>query len=259
MDLKEYQLYVQSLEKHRHPWEVARAQVIQALLRPVLNAWQNQEKTVLDVGCGDGYFLHLLHQQWPAFSYVAVDSALDEDTCRWMRTTWAADHWQFYRELSQLPAPSQAADLLLLLDVLEHIEEDRAFLGTLAQRLRPGGCLLITVPAYQGLFTRHDTWLNHYRRYNLDQLTARAAEHNLTVLRGGYFFSGLVLPRLAGRLLEKAALAKRPPSGIGKWEHGQALCRLISTLLVWNGKFDILLQRNKIPWFGLSCFVLCQK
>ena len=257
MDIKEFQVYKDSAQSARHPWETARFQVIQNLLSPLLRSWQKTPKTILDVGCGDAYFLHRLHELWPNFSYNAVDSALTEDTCRMIRSSWgAAENWQFFRDLEHFPTK---ADLLLLLDVLEHIEEDEAFFNQVSSLLQPGGYTLLTVPAYQCLFSDHDRWLRHFRRYTLKPLHRMAAENGMKVIRSGYFFSGLVLPRSLSLGFEKLRCKKQDTAGIGKWEKGRILGRVLSLLLIWNGEFDIFIQNMKIPWFGLSCFILCQK
>jgi SAM-dependent methyltransferase len=102
-------------------------------------------------------------------------------------------------------------DVITLLDVLEHLDDDLGGLRELRSLLRPGGLLLLTVPAYRWLWSEHDVVLHHRRRYTRTQLieVLRAAE--LEVLRSSYYTS-LLLPlmaaqRLKGRLATRAARA----------------------------------------------------
>ncbi len=99
---------------------------------------------------------------------------------------------------------------LLLLDVLEHIEDDGAFLRTMYRKLAPGGRALLTVPAFQRLWSSEDDEARHYRRYRLEQLKDAAQNAGFEVLYSNYFFEFLFLPILFVRVgLEKLGLLKR--------------------------------------------------
>lgn len=99
---------------------------------------------------------------------------------------------------------------LLLLDVLEHIEDDGAFLRTMYRKLAPGGRVLLTVPAFQRLWSSEDDEARHYRRYRLEELKDAAQNAGFEVLYSNYFFEFLFLPILFVRVgLEKLGLLKR--------------------------------------------------
>lgn len=95
-------------------------------------------------------------------------------------------------------------DLVVALDVLEHIDDDTGSLRSLATTLRDGGRILLTVPAYQWMFSQHDAFHHHKRRYTLGQLATVADQAGLTLVRGGYFntllFPLVALVRLASKL-----------------------------------------------------------
>src|SRR6185503_20419216 len=74
--------------------------------------------------------------------------------------------------LLELAGKVPPADVLVMHDVLEHIEDDRTAVDIVRDLLRPGGLAIISVPAYQWLFGRHDVELGHYRRYTRGRLTA---------------------------------------------------------------------------------------
>lgn len=257
MDIKEYGLHLQASGNSRHPWETA-AKVIRFLLKPVLRTWDNK-KTVLDIGCGDGYLLGSLYASWPEPFYMGIDTAIDESISRHILEQFPSGRCKIYRHMNQIPADTEKADLLLLLDVLEHTEADESFLGETLLLLKNGGYFLISVPAYPFLFNNHDRWLGHYRRYTSRKLSAMTERAGLKTVRSGYFFSGLVLPRAISKCLGCVVSGKTQNTGISKWEKGNHLGGLLSLLLSWNAFFDILVQNMKIPWFGLSCFILCRK
>jgi|FLYL01.1.fsa_nt_gi SAM-dependent methyltransferase len=90
-------------------------------------------------------------------------------------------------------------DVALMLDVLEHIEDDKGALIKGASFVRPGGTMLVTVPAYRWLWSGHDERNRHFRRYTRRELVRLAKEAGLSVERIGYVFGGLVLAKLASK------------------------------------------------------------
>lgn len=101
--------------------------------------------------------------------------------------------------------PEAAFDAVVLLDVLEHFEDDGVALRGVATALRPGGIVLITVPAFQFLWTKHDELAHHHRRYRKPELV-RALQHaGLTPIFASYYnfflFPAIVLVRFLTKLL----------------------------------------------------------
>lgn len=105
-----------------------------------------------------------------------------------------------------------SVEQLLLLDVLEHIADDTQFLRTIYGKLAPGGKILLTVPAFQALWSSEDTEAGHYRRYQLGHLQHVAKEAGFSIEYANYFMEFLFLPILFVRVgMEKAGLLK--PAG----------------------------------------------
>ncbi|HUF70517.1 MAG TPA: class I SAM-dependent methyltransferase [Longimicrobiales bacterium] len=108
-----------------------------------------------------------------------------------------------------LPVESGSWDVIALLDVLEHIERDEAALQVVRRLLRPGGMLILTVPALQFLWTGHDVVNEHWRRYDRDGLQRLLRRAGLEVEKLSYFNSFLFPPIAAVRLWNR--LRPRPP------------------------------------------------
>ncbi|MCK2087413.1 class I SAM-dependent methyltransferase [Thauera aromatica] len=105
------------------------------------------------------------------------------------------------------------ADLVLLMDVLEHVDDDVDFLELYAEKVPTGARFLISVPAFYFLWSSHDIFLEHKRRYTLSQIENIAIRAGLTVLRGAYYF-GAVFPiaaaiRLFGRITKSRNIPDR--------------------------------------------------
>ena len=163
--------------------------------------------------------------------------------------------------------PQGRFDLVLMLDVLEHVEDDRAaLLDAVLNFLAPGGRLLVSVPAGPGLFSRHDELLGHKRRYAPARLGALVDEVGLAVVDQGQLFASLLVPRAMTKLWEMALGHDRtalsvPPhveTSLGTWKHGRLLTTSVVTALSVDALCSRLASRLRLPFAGLSTWVLAK-
>lgn len=144
---------------------------------------------VLDVGGGNGVVSKRLIDE--GFDTILLEpgpvGALNAKTQRGLPHVICATF-----EAVGLPEASLSA--IGLFDVLEHIEDDVAFLRRLHQALRPGGLLYLTVPALQALWSAADVHARHYRRYSRGTLEARLGQVGFSVVYSTYFFQSLLPP-----------------------------------------------------------------
>ena len=150
--------------------------------------------------------------------------------------------------------------LFFLLDVIEHVRADRDLVkGIITKHLNPGGYLIITVPAVDWLFTQHDTYLGHYRRYSPQSL--RACLNCLGALETsqGFLFVSLLPVRFCEWGLEKIVGIKAGRRGIGHWKGKGWLTRFIISF--FNREHHLLFGLNRlglrIP--GLSIWMVLRK
>lgn len=153
-------------------------------------------RRILDVGCGDGLFFASLARFGDVYG-VEPDASLVHDP-----------RWRGRIRVQPLGVDFQGTgdhDLVLMLDVLEHIRDDAAALRAARSALRPGGHLLLTVPALGWLWSRHDEANDHHRRYEPATLRSvlTAAGFELETVR--FFFFWTVAPLLARRWLQPAS------------------------------------------------------
>jgi SAM-dependent methyltransferase len=178
-----------------HWWFIARrrvlASVIERIVRPPKKA------RVLEVGCGTGHNLPMLGK------YGALDACELDDCARALASK------RLGREIKSAKLPDlsvferNAYDLVALLDVLEHVPDDIASLKAILKRLKPGGALLLTVPANPWMWSAHDVAHHHFRRYSKRELARviREAGFEVELLS---FFNTLLFPLVAAaRVLGK--------------------------------------------------------
>lgn len=142
---------------------------------------------VLEIGCGQG----VLRDQFEAATPWTVD-ATDLHLPALNGAGRGRGRTLYYNILEEAPGFVEAYDVVILFDVLEHIAETGPFVRSVLRHLKPGGHLLINVPALQGLFSAYDTAAGHVRRYDRDSLVAEFAGHDLRVLDVRYWGLSLV-------------------------------------------------------------------
>ena len=199
--------------------------------------------TVLDVGCGDGLFFDRLSELGEVDG-IEPDGAFVSDTGRHRQRIHLAPFDEHFR-------PGKTYSLVLMLDVLEHLPDPVAALGHALALLGPGGALLITVPAFNLLWTNHDVINGHVTRYTKRSFRELARRAGLHLELERYFFCWTFPVKLATRVVErKLALEPSIPTVPPRWMN-QALYRLCRLE-------QKTLGRLTIP-FGSSLMVLGTK
>lgn len=225
-----------------HWWHRQKRQVIHQLIKQ----FHQRPGKVLDVGCGAGKLLEELNQfGWQA---EGVDTILSQGRRRGLKLKKADLQTQ------PLPYPTGHFDLVVCLDTLEHMSDDRRLTNEMARVIKPKGIVIISVPAYQWLFSYWDKMLGHFRRYNQKTLLKAIPKKLLRRVFVSYFFSFLLLPAVFVRWL-KAILGQKQQSDFTTDPLPVFSHAFVSIL----GNLELLwLRRFTIP-FGLSLVGVWEK
>ena len=190
-----------------HWWYRARRDILADYLTRY--AGLREGARILEIGCGTGHNLPMLA------AFGAVDAIEIDPAAR------AIAGRRLGKEVGAAPLPALTGvpkghyDLIAVLDVVEHIEDDVAALRAMRERLAPGGRILITVPAHQWMWSAHDVVNHHHRRYSRATLAKAITDAGLRPRKLGYFNS-LLFPlaagaRVAGRLTGRDDSDDAPP------------------------------------------------
>lgn len=200
---------------------------------------------ILDVGAGSGFFSRKLLSDTAATEAWCVDTSYDADS----DAEEAGKPIHFRRSVD-----SVNADLVLLMDVLEHVDDDVGLLKDYANKVPSGARFLVSVPAFQFLWSGHDVFLEHKRRYRLNQMEDVIRRAGLTVIHGAYYF-GAVFP-IAAIIRLVSNLARR-----GQHKARSQLSQhhpLVNETLAAISSAEInFFARNRLA--GLTVFCIAEK
>lgn len=150
---------------------------------------------VLDVGCGTGLMLKRLEAFNPIgldFSHLAMSFCRRRGASRLLQA-----------DVIHLPFHTASMDLILALDMLEHVERDDLLVEQFKRVLRPGGHALITVPAHQELWSDHDEALHHYRRYSAENFRNLLESRGFEMVKFSFAITATYWPIVIFRRLQR--------------------------------------------------------
>jgi len=251
MDLVEHQ---HNHSDNRHPWELARLEVIYSFIKKHFSSSENSN--ILDVGCGDTFVVSELQKRMPRANFFAIDKAFDANLIQ----SFSHKGIELYNNLSELQGKIKKAELILLMDVIEHIEDDKSFLSHLVQQeyIDNNSLFLITVPAYQSLFSEHDVFLKHYRRYSRKNLVHTLKKTGFEIIESGNFFSSLLAPRILSLAKEKV-FGKVEAKGLAAWQGSKKQSNILKEVLYLDFKTTNFIKQLGVKLPGLSTYALCRK
>jgi len=233
MDLKEEDILGGDIGRHWYYRSKAKA-----LRRAVAHL---RPRRILDVGAGSGFFSRYLLANGPAQSALCVDTGYKND---------ADDEVEGKQVQYRHDVGATDCDLVLMMDVLEHVDDDRGLVRLYANKVPEGAHFLVTVPAFQFLWSGHDVFLEHKRRYRLTEIEVVMREAGLQVVLGAYYF-GLIFPLAAAvRVLQRGEA--EPRSSLK--QHDALTNGLLTAICAAERPFFFI---NRLA--GLSAFVLAKK
>jgi len=233
-------------QQNKHWWFVGRTKIILSLINKYLRNTQKPIK-ILDIGCGTGKMLREMSSFGEAYGLDSSEEAIS--FCK----QYCSQKVMKGFLPNENPYRNQVFDLILALDVLEHIEDDREVIKCIYEMLSDSGYGIITVPAYMFLWSNHDEVHNHKRRYILTELKKKLEQAGFEIQKISYFNTFLFLPILLVRMLSKV---------IGRRNNSSDLGVSISRLnFIFEKIFSFerhLLNLFKLP-FGVSIIAVVKK
>jgi SAM-dependent methyltransferase len=241
MDTREYTRLAEHEEWYW--WHRARELIVRRVLRRHAPA----RARILDVGCGTGATTAGLRVFGPVLGLDLGGEALVRARERDLPVARSS--------AARLPVPPGAFDVVVALDLLEHLDDDLAAAGEIRLALAPGGLLLVTVPAYSFLWSSHDVALGHRRRYTRRQLLDVLERAGFELELCSYVMSAILPAAMAVRLAERLRPRAERPAESGYLPVPRLLNSLLTHLVGLDGH---LVRWLNLP-FGLSVLALARR
>ncbi|MEL6364937.1 MAG: methyltransferase domain-containing protein [Pseudomonadota bacterium] len=178
MDLKEEEAL--GADASRHWYYVSKARAIRDLARSAGGAREPQP--ILDVGAGSGVIARMMMEEGVASRARCVDLHYEPD--------WIAAHSSEEIRFQTAVTPGEER-LVLMIDVIEHVEDDVALLQEAADAVPAGARFVVSAPAFQFLWSSHDVFLEHHRRYTGDMMRRSIEAAGLEPLKVRFFYGGI--------------------------------------------------------------------
>jgi SAM-dependent methyltransferase len=227
-----------------HWWYRGRRRILDRLMRTLDLPPDAQ---ILDAGCGSGRNMVDFARYGAVTGVEISDASVERARMRDVGEVLQCS-------ITSLPFADEHFDLAVCLDVIEHIEDEQGALRELYRVVRPGGSLLITVPAYQWLWSEHDVINHHQRRYTRKTLSAAAAKAGWETTRTTYFNTLLLPIAIVWRRLARRSHVEGPASDL------QRMPERLNLLLELPLRFEarLIAGGGRIP-AGLSLATVFRK
>lgn len=236
-------------------WHVGKRLLVRSLIERYLRSLPGEVRS-LDVGCGAGRVLQMLAEYGRVYGTDLSGLALRFCRQRGFNEVCQADI------IAGLPFPEGSFDLITALDVIEHLEDDATGLRSLWEALKPGGLLIVSVPAYQFMFTYWDKILGHQRRYTVKTMQNCLLEAGFEIERISYSNMSILAPVMAVRLIKGLLLRfkgqKQAETIEAESDFMPVPPALNKVLIKVYEAENSLLQRFPLP-FGLAVLAAARK
>lgn len=220
-----------------HWWYKGRKYLLEKLRKTL----RLRDSLILDAGCGTGFAGRSLVECGAVIGLDASRYAFDESSSAEINCLALID---------KAPFPDNTFDLVVAMDLVEHLDDDQSAINEMYRVCKDGGYLFITVPAYQRMWSAHDVSLEHKRRYSLNVIIAKIRQSGFEIEKSSYFVSTVFLPAFIYRMMKRKSTASSDLAPVAK---------PINALLASIMKIEASIAWNiRLP-FGMTAFVLVRK
>lgn len=234
---------------HSHPIDVASREDALVQIRRVM---PKSDAVIIEIGCSSGFLLRELVKTFPYATVLGAD-VVKEPLYRLSENLPGVPLLRF--DLLRCPLPGQIADVIVMLNVLEHIDDDIAALGNVFNLLKPGGHLIIEVPAGPRLYDSYDAELCHFRRYSIRQLQRKLYKVGFTVVRRSHLGFILYPAFCAVKLINKWRFQRKNHNLV----HAQASKSSLSVWVRLLMKFESNCFLNISLPFGIRALAVARR
>ncbi len=210
------------------------------------------EAVVMEIGCSSGFLIRDLTKTFPEAVVVGAD-VVKEPLYRLAKSLPGVPLIRF--DLLQCPLPNQSVDVLVMLNVLEHIEDDQLALQKAFNLLKPSGVLIIEVPAGPSLYDSYDAELQHFKRYSSAELQVKLTNVGFNIWRKSHLGFVLFPAFAAVKMMNKYSTSRKSKSVV----RDQAASTSSNGLIKWLMEFESKCLPNFQLPLGIRALITAQR
>lgn len=216
------------------------------LLRNLIRGLGLRNALILDAGCGTGFARGELSRGGRVIGLDASPEAIAQGLNGKPAEACVAC-------AESMPFPTGTFDLVVALDLIEHLPDEMPALAEIRRVCKPGGYFYVTVPAYQSLWSRHDEALGHYRRYTAPEMVGKLRKSGFEICKSSYVVTSILPAAAAFRALRRRF--GKESTGTDLFPVPEPLNFLLSLVMRTEAR---LAWSARLP-FGLTACVLARK
>ncbi len=205
MNINEYKIMA-DLEKE-YWWHKGKVHLIEAMIKKYFGSNRENPIEIMEIGCGTGGVTSILLNYGNVTAIDISEEAVTLNKESGVKNAFCGD----VNDMDLSPYEKKF-DLILALDVLEHIQDDIEAMRRVHYMLKDNGMFFINVPAHKFLWSEHDEALHHKRRYHSFEMISKLKDTSFTILKKSYFVTFtspiIILYRIWGNLFGKSAYPK---------------------------------------------------
>jgi SAM-dependent methyltransferase len=243
MDISLHKKYHEVEESHW--WFKGRRKLIEDTLESIFG--KDKKLTILDFGCNSGFFVEQLRKKGhETFGTDVSEESVEYGSAKGIKKLFVV------KDKEKLPFPDSSFDVVMALDVLEHIENDLEALNELKRVVKPEGSIIVAVPAFPFLWGIQDEVAHHFRRYTKSSLRKLFLDAGLSIKRITFFNFTLFIPIAIVRMIAKIF----PPKRGSDFElNNNFTNKILTKLFVFETQ---VLKKINFPW-GISLLMIARK
>lgn len=229
---------------NKHWWFLSKKKIVLSMIRKYLP--EEKDLKILDIGCGSGLMLNALEKIGKVYGLDSSQKAINFSSQNFngIIKKGFLPH--------DIPYANETFDIITVLDVLEHIEDDQTSLNKMKDLLTNEGILIITVPANMHLWSHHDYIHHHFRRYTKDDLYKKIILSGLKIQKISYYNSLLYIPIYIVRKFNNIFRKTKVTSDL------KLPCKIVNFILKTIFSFEqIYLKKFNFPQ-GVSLIAICK-
>lgn len=237
---KKYEKKYHLLEEENW-WHKGRRDLILRLIS------KNKKQNILDIGCSSGALLKLLELN-DFKELTGIDNskeAIKECKKRGLNKTFVMDG-------SKLNFPDNKFEIIIASDILEHIKDDKAALSEWFRIVKPGGKMILFVPAFNFLWSNHDVINKHYRRYYKNNLEKIIKESGFVLKKVSFWSFTLFLPVSLVKIFQRYFIKN---SSEQMYNHNEIINKILLKMILLENK---IIQRLNL-FVGTSLLIVAEK